>query len=178
MTPWLYLFFIFFFSKKSTNPTCARLSCARERLAGMSTGPPTGGSTGVTVVADGGEVPSADSGKEGGRTSNYEQKWTSGQFVELWKEGDWWKCEVLTVSSTRGVQVKYLGSTEYAPVWVAADSDCLRARTQEWDGPNGVRDGDGSPVGSAQRSSGGKARQSDASCPSVVGTVLQVCILP
>ena len=72
--------------------------------------------------------------------------------------------------------MKYLYSPGVAPVWVAADSGMLRAKTDEWYEPEDAHEGGMST--DAQRSNGEKGRQPDASRPSITSLLFEVCIPP
>jgi hypothetical protein len=125
---------------------------------------------GPEVAAGGAASPAAASGNEGGRTSG----WHVGQLVEHWCDGDWWKGEVRSISSFRGVCVGYVGSPEEPPVWVAACSIQLRAKTDSWDEPVDADD-TAEALSGARRSTGAMSRQSDASRPSGTSSIIEVC---
>ena len=125
---------------------------------------------GPEVAAGGAASPAAASGNEGGSTIG----WRVGQHVEHWCDGYWWKGEVRSTSSFRGVCVGYVGSPEEPPVWVAAGSIQLRVKTDSWDEPENAGD-DAEALSGAGRSTGAMGRQSDASRPSDKSSLLEVC---
>ena len=125
---------------------------------------------GPEVAAGGAASPASASWNEGGRTSG----WYVGQLVELECAGAWWQGEVRSVSSFRGVCVRYVDSPDEPLVWVAAGSPRLRAKTDSWDEPVDADD-TAEALSGARRSTGAMSRQSDASRPSGTSSVIEVC---